>query len=197
MGEVLLFKVFFNQPCDSKNPMSFTLMNLLFFHAYEVALDAANGCKCQVAFTEKVKQCQAVLRRDFPSACIFRNQMDVLDVTGLTNVWTATTFEEVCQRSAAASFAPEAFCAQHHGQCPLPCDVDLCYLSSPCTDDSVQGSQSQDNGATRKESRLHHARELGFALVFGNALAQSPMTFAVDRVNMDLLVWLTPVSCVL
>ena len=126
-----------------------------------MVFDAVIDCKCQVSFTEKVRQCQAVLCRDYPSACVFRNQMDVLDLKGLAAVSEAKNFDDVCQAAASANFVPFAHCVQHEKQCRLPSDVDLCFLSSPCTDDSLQGSKAADDGATRKGSRLHQFKGIG------------------------------------
>jgi hypothetical protein len=87
--------------------------------------------------------------------------MDVLDLKGLAAVSEAKNFDDVCQAAASANFVPFAQCVQHEKQCRLPSDVDLCFLSSPCTDDSLQGSKAADDGATRKESRFHQFKGIG------------------------------------
>ena len=105
----------------------------------------------EVAFTELVKQGQQTLCRDFPNACVFKNQMDVLSPDSFCTLVGSLGFEDVLANVRSASFASQAPCVQHKQQCPLPKQVDLAVFGSPCTDDSSQGSQKKDDGQTRKE----------------------------------------------
>ena len=104
----------------------------------------------KVSFTELCRQGQQTLMRDFPHSCVFKNQMDVLTPESYANVAGTEGIDSAIQAVKSASFATHAPCLQHKKSCKLPEDVDLCLLSSPCTDDSLRGSQKKDDGKTRK-----------------------------------------------
>lgn len=108
----------------------------------------------QVSFTEKSRQCQKTLSRDYPGSCVFKDQLGVLDASGLFALSKAKGLPEISQEAGKAGFSSVAACAQHQKHCQLPRDIDLSFFGAPCADDSTQGTQKQDQGETRKESRL-------------------------------------------
>ena len=80
----------------------------------------------KVAFTEKIRQCQQVLLNDFSGSCMFKDQMDMIDLKDKVKVTSASTGEDARKI------------------------IQTCSLSAPCVDDSPMGKRSMDDGLSRR-----------------------------------------------
>ena len=104
---------------------------------------------CKVSFTEKTKQGQATLQRDFQQACVFQDCLHILP-------------EHMRQDPSNASepFGYEtcAPCVQHKDQrttCPIPINFDISIFGAPCVDDSTMGTLKKEEGKARPVCSQH------------------------------------------
>lgn len=106
------------------------------------------------SFCEKTKQCQQKLARDFGAACIFKDQMHLIDTTTHLQLQAATKFEDCMGILERVNLNTTAGCSRHGGRCLIPTRPDLNLFGAPCVDDSSMGSHSMDQGIARKVTGL-------------------------------------------
>ena len=107
----------------------------------------------KVAFTEKLRQCQQVLLRDFPNACVFKDQYDVLPLERKAALTAADNGEEANNIVRQSTLRNRVPCLRHGGMCHVT-RTDLSIFGAPCTDDSSAGNQEQQEGPSRRVSEL-------------------------------------------
>ena len=103
----------------------------------------------KVAFTEKIRQCQQVLLNDFSGSCMFKDQMDMIDLKDKVKVTSASTGEDARKIIQTCSLRARAPCLRHGGHCTIP-EADINLFGAPCVDDSPMGKRSMDDGLSRR-----------------------------------------------
>lgn len=105
----------------------------------------------KVSFSEKTKQGQQCLKRDFPCAHVFKNVVDVVPDTYRDDVLSAdNSIEKVCNILGGFRLMRAAPCVAHDGICQIPTRPDLSLFGAPCVDDSQMGSCLKEDGCTRR-----------------------------------------------
>ena len=121
-----------------------------------LVLQAHNyGCNFKhISFCEKRRECQIRLIRDFPCACIFVDQMNLVSIDVQSQLLKAKGFEETIEVLKHASFNSQAPCCRHNSLCSLPVQPDLCLFGAPCVDDSSMGKMGCDDGSSRRVTQI-------------------------------------------
>lgn len=110
-----------------------------------------NSAATKVSFTEKTRQGQAVLCRDWPGACVFKDALGVLndsDRKALVKTEDPVFAANIIDN---ATFEQTSMCAQHKKRCNVTrSPVDISMFGAPCVDDSSMGTLKTDAGKARK-----------------------------------------------
>ena len=116
----------------------------------------------KVSFTEKDRHSQGFLAKEYPTACLFGDKLNLLKPVDKASLLGASNSVEAFKALETFELNARCNCLRHGVLCSIHTSPDINIFGAPCVDDSSLGKQSMDEGISRKAG--------GFACVFADDL---------------------------